>query len=353
MELNPFLESLLALGGTTLSDLHFKVGSPPLLRIQGTLESSGLNTLGPEDTSEIATALAGGKNLDGVNEFDAAYSIPGKARFRVNIFRQQGQLSIVMRVISSVIPTLESLNLPQVIQTIASEERGLVLVTGPTGSGKSTTLAAMIDYVNKREKLHIITVEDPIEYLHTDRMSSINQREVGHDTDGFTIALRAALRQDPDIILVGEMRDTETISIAIKAAETGHLVFSTLHTVDAAKTINRIVDSFPGEQQGQIRLQLAANLKAIISQRLLPKKDGGRIAALEIMRTTSTIQGYIEQPEKTALIRDAIMDGQSQYGMQIFDHHLKALYLAGEITLEVATAASSSPNDFQRSLVFH
>jgi twitching motility protein PilT len=227
-----------------------------------------------------------------------------------------------------------------------------VLVTGPTGSGKSTTLAAMIDFVNKREKLHIITIEDPIEYLHTDRMSSINQREVGHDTDGFTIALRAALRQDPDIILVGEMRDTETISIAIKAAETGHLVFSTLHTVDAAKTINRILDSFPAEQQQQVRLQLAANLRAIISQRLLPRKDGGRIATLEIMRTTSTIQGYIEEPSKTALIRDAIKDGKSQYGMQIFDQHLKYLYLAGEITLEVAVSASSSPNDFQRSLVF-
>ena len=352
MDFNSFLMSLVQLGQGKVSDLHFKVGSPPLLRVRGELEPARFNKLGPDDTKRIAQALIGGASLDGVHDLDAAYSIPGQARFRVNIFRQKGSYSIVLRVIALEIPTMEELGLPEVVKQIAMEERGLVLVTGPTGSGKSSTLAAMIRHVNETRKAHILTIEDPIEFIHQDKLCSVNQREIGGDTSDFGTGLRAALRQDPDIILVGEMRDVETMSIAIKAAETGHLVFSTLHTVDAAKTINRIVDAFPHEQQQQLRLQLAANLKAIVSQRLLPKTDGGRIVALEIMRTTATIRDCIENPEKTAGIRDAIGAGREQYGMQLFDQHLRDLYVGQQITMETALSAASSPSDFQRALAF-
>jgi len=351
MDFNSFLMSLVQLGQGKVSDLHFKVGSPPLLRIRGELEPAKFNKLGLDDTRKIASALLG-RDVETAKDLDLSYSIPGQARFRVNIFRQQAQYSIVMRVISLTIPTLEELGLPAVVADIAMEERGLVLVTGPTGSGKSSTLAAMIGHVNAHKKIHVITIEDPIEYIHADNRSSINQREVGHDTDTFSTALRAALRQDPDVILVGEMRDVETISIAVKAAETGHMVFSTLHTVDAAKTINRIIDTFPSEQQMQLRLQLAANLKAVVSQRLLPRIDGGRVVAVEIMRSTSTVQEYIANPEKTSGLRDIIAIGREQYGMQLFDQHLKELYQAGVISLETAVSAASSPSDFQRALAF-
>ena len=351
MDFNSFLMSLVQLGQGKVSDLHFKVGVPPLLRIRGQLEPAKFNRLTPDDTKKIASALVG-RDVEDDKDIDLSYAIPDKARFRVNVFRQQGQYSAVLRVISLTIPTLDELGLPAVVGEIALEERGLVLVTGPTGSGKSSTLAAMIDHVNLTKKVHIITIEDPIEYIHQDKQCSINQREIGHDTESFGSALRAALRQDPDIILVGEMRDVETIAIAIKAAETGHLVFSTLHTVDAAKTINRIIDTFPPEQQLQLRLQLSGNLKAVISQRLLPRIDGGRVAALEIMRGTSTVQEYIADPEKTSSLRDVIAIGRDQYGMQLFDQHLKDLVQGGVITMETALTAATSPGDFQRAMQF-
>ena len=355
MDFNSFLKSLLELGKGQVSDLHFKVGSPPLLRIRGVLEPARFNKLTAEDTKQIAGVLVKEemrKDLDSVRDYDTSYSIPGEGRFRVNIYRQRETFSIVLRVISAEIPTIDQLGLPEVLKTIALEERGLVLVTGVTGSGKSSTLAAMMNHVNQNKKGHIITVEDPIEFLHPDLNCEDNQREVGTDTDSFGTALRAALRQDPDIILVGEMRDVETISVAIKAAETGHLVFSTLHTVDAPKTVNRIIDTFPPEQQMQVRLQLSANLKAVISQRLLPTLDGGRVPAVEVMRWTTTVEDYIVNPEKTGMIKDVIRAGKDQYQMQTFDQHLMQLYEQKQISVETAIAAASSPADFQRALTF-
>jgi twitching motility protein PilT len=352
MDFNSFLTSLVSLGGDQVSDLHFKVGSPPLLRVRGVLEQARFNKLRSEDTKKIAQALVPNIDIDSVMGVDTSYTVPGQSRYRVNIFRQRGQISVVLRVIPPEIPTIEGLRLPKILETISMEPRGMVLVTGITGSGKSSTLAAMVNHINQKKRGHILTIEDPIEFIHPDVQCSVNQREVGSDTSGFADALREALREDPDVIMVGEMRDTETISIAIKAAETGHLVLSTLHTVDTPKTINRIVDSFPAEQQMQVRLQLSANLKAVISQRLLPTTDEKRIPAVEVMRTTSTIQEYIEVPEKTAQIKDAMTAGRSQYGMQVFDQHLRDLYEAGTITKEVAMAAATSPADFERALTF-
>jgi len=355
MDFNSFLKSLLALGKGQISDLHFKVGMPPLMRIRGELEQARFNRLSAEDTERIATALVREDmraEIGKLRDYDTSYTMEGAGRFRVNIYRQRESFSIVMRVITAEIPTIEDLRLPEILQQMAMEERGLVLVTGATGSGKSSTLAAMMNHINQTRKAHIITIEDPIEYVHPDVLCEVNQREIGVDTDSFAAALRAALRQDPDIILVGEMRDAETIAIAIKAAETGHLVFSTLHTVDAPKTINRIIDTFPANQQMQVRLQLAANLKGIVSQRLLTTLDGGRIPAVEIMRWTTTIEDYIVNPEKTSLIKDAISAGRDQYGMQTFDQHLMQLYEKKLISVETAVAAASSPADFQRALTF-
>jgi len=358
MDFNSFLLSLVglgpSLGGGPVSDLHFRVGLPPLLRVNGELLPARFNAMKPDDTEKIARGLVSqrGIDLDGRNEIDTAYAIPGRARFRVNVFREQGHHAVVLRVINDVIPTVEQLRLPPIVKEIALEHRGMVLVTGITGSGKSSTLAAMINHVNATRQAHVLTIEDPIEYVYVPQRCTVSQREVGCDTGSFADALRAALRQDPDVILVGEMRDPETISIAIKAAETGHLVFSTLHTVDASKTINRIVDSFPAEQQQQVRLQLAANLQAIISQRLLPARAGGRLPAVEVMRTTAMIRDCIEHPEKTAHIRDAIAQGRDQYGMQLFDQHLRDLYQQELIDLDTAMAAATSPADFQRALSF-
>jgi twitching motility protein PilT len=355
MDFNAFLKSLISLGGGKVSDLHFKVGSPPLLRVRGELEACRFNKLTPEDTRRIAMALVSEdmrKDIDHVRDHDRSYAIPGEGRFRVNIFRQRGSFSIVMRVIPAQVPTVDELRLPAVLKDVAMEERGLVLVTGVTGSGKSSTLAAMMNHVNQNRKAHVLTIEDPIEFLHQDISCSVNQREVGFDSDTFASALRAGLRQDPDIILVGEMRDVETISIAIKAAETGHLVFSTLHTVDAPKTINRIIDTFPAEQQKQLRIQLAANLRAVISQRLLSSSDGGRVPAVEVLRWTTTIEDYIMNPEKTAMMKDIIAQGRSQYGMQTFDQHLMELVQQQVITVETALSAATSPADFQRALTY-
>jgi len=347
---------LVSLVKENVSDLHFKAGSPPLVRMQGELVPANLRKLTPQDTETLAKSLLSQREWEAFqskSEYDTSYSVAGVSRFRVNVFRQRGSIAIVLRVIPYTVPSIEDLGLPEKVKELALEPRGLILVTGITGSGKSTTLAAMINHLNAIKKAHIITIEDPIEFLYEDRLCSINQREVGKDTENFSTALRAALRQDPDIILLGEMRDTETISIAIKAAETGHLVMSTLHTTDAASTINRIIDSFPPHQQLQIRLQLSANIKGIISQRLLPKKDGkGRVVAVELLISTKTIQAYIEEPEKTALIKDAIEAGRSQYGMQSFDQALTDLYNAGKISIETALSASDNPADFKRALLF-
>jgi twitching motility protein PilT len=339
------------------SDIHFKVGDPPLYRVHGTLAPLKYEKLKPGDTEAIARAIIRDQklldDLGALQEHDTSYSLPGVSRFRVNVFRQRGSLSIVCRVIPSNIPTIEELQLPPVIGTIAEEERGLVLVTGATGSGKSWTLAAIIQHINAKRRCHILTIEDPIEFLHAGNMASISQREIGIDTRGFGHALRSALRQDPDVILIGEMRDAETIDIALKAAETGHLVFSTVHTTDAAKTVGRLVSVFPAEEQQNVRYRIADNLKATISQRLLPKADGhGRAVAAEIMLVTSTVQELIREATRTAGLKDVIEKGRTSYHMQSFDQHLIDLVRARVITMDTATANASNPADFQRALHF-
>jgi twitching motility protein PilT len=281
-------------------------------------------------------------------EVDLAYSVAGLGRFRCNVFQQRGTVGLVLRVIPTKVRTIDELGLPPVLKRIASEERGLVLVTGTTGSGKSTTLAAMIDYINTTRAAHIMTVEDPIEYLHRDHHSLVNQREVAVDTKSFASSLRSALRQDPDVILVGEMRDFETVETALLAAETGHLVFSTLHTLDATETVNRIITVFPPHQQRQIRIQLASVLKAAISQRLLPRADGlGRAAAVEVMVATPFIRDCIVDKDKTAMMNGAIAAGTSQYGMQTFDQSIFNLYQQGYVTLDEALRWASNVDEFK------
>jgi twitching motility protein PilT len=282
------------------------------------------------------------------HEVDLAYSVAGLGRFRCNAFQQRGTIGMVFRVIPRIITSIEELALPPVLKKIATEERGLVLVTGATGSGKTTTLAAMIDEINATRTAHIMTIEDPIEYLHRDKRSVINQREIGVDTTSFSMALRSALRQDPDVILVGEMRDFETIQTALVAAETGHLVFSTLHTLDATETINRIISVFPPHQQKQIRLQLASVLRAVVSQRLMPKPRGeGRVPAVEVLTSTAFIRDCIADREKTNLIHGAIAQGTSQYGMQTFDQSIFRLYEQGLVELEEALRWASNVDDFK------
>jgi twitching motility protein PilT len=287
-------------------------------------------------------------HFEEVHEVDLAYGVPGLGRFRVNVFRQRGSVSMVFRVIPFKVQNLDELQLPGVLKKIGEEQRGLVLVTGATGSGKSTTLAAMIDYINSSRTSHIVTIEDPIEYLHRDKRSIVNQREVGFDTEGFDVALKSALRQDPDVILVGEMRDYETIETALTAAETGHLVLSTLHTIDAPETINRIVSVFPPYQQRQIRIQLASVLKGVVSQRLVPRADGkGRVPAVEVLVSTARTRELMEDKDKTRLLRDAIQQGFVSYGMQTFDQSLMALLKKKLITFDEALRQSSNPDDFK------
>jgi twitching motility protein PilT len=304
-----------------------------------------------EDTIAMAFSMMSSRQKERFKQFletDIAYSVPGLGRFRVNIFQQRGSVGMVLRLIPSRILNFKELQLPRVLEKICEEQRGLVLVTGTTGSGKSTTLAAMIDHINTRRIEHVMTIEDPIEYLHRDKKSIINQREIDVDTKNFTHALRSALRQDPDVILVGEMRDYETIETALLAAETGHLVLSTLHTLDATETVNRVISVFPPHQQKQIRIQLAAVLKSIVSQRLMPRADGlGRVPAVEILISTSYIKDCIENKEKTKLIRDAISQGTSQYGMQTFDQSLYLLYKNGLITLDEALRRATNPDEFK------
>ncbi len=348
MDINELLKSA---HGKGASDVHLKVGSYPILRIDGDLSPmSTEKRLTQEDTLKMAFAVmspAQREIFKKRNDIDLAYSVPGLGRFRCNIFIQRGTIGLVFRVISMRIPTIEELFLPEIIKKISLEPRGLILVTGTTGSGKSTTLAAMIDNINTSKTEHIMTIEDPIEYLHRDKSSIVNQREIGNDTESFSKALRAALRQDPDVILVGEMRDFETIQTALTAAETGHLVLSTLHTIDAMETINRVISVFPPYQHKQVRMQLASVIRSIISMRLVPRADGkGRVPAVEIMIATATIKDCILDPDKTKSIADVIAQGAIHYGMQTFDQSLFNLFKSGYITYDEALRRATNPDDF-------
>jgi twitching motility protein PilT len=333
------------------SDLHIKVGVPPVLRIDGRLTPVETEKrLTQEDSVAIAASImnAGQKaRFNEKNELDMAYAVPGLGRFRVNVFKQRGSVGMVFRMVPSKILNFDELMMPPVLAKIAQEQRGLILVTGTTGSGKSTTLAALIDYINTARTANIVTIEDPIEFLHRDKKSIVNQREIGADTFSVSDALRSALRQDPDVILVGEMRDFETISTALTAAETGHLVLSTLHTVDAAETVHRIITVFPPYQQKQVRMQLASVVKGIISQRLVARADGkGRVPAVEVMLGTLSVREAIIDDQKTRQIPAIIAGGQLHYGMQTFDQSLLGLYKKGLITYEEALTTASNPDDF-------
>jgi twitching motility protein PilT len=341
----PYLRALSDLKG---SDLHIKVGSPPRLRIDGRLRKLQGPALTAEQTQAIADEVMRPDLRDTFrqrNEADFAYSLPGVGRFRVNAFRSRGSAGLVFRRVSVGAVPLAELSVPEVISQLALEPRGLVLVTGPTGSGKTTTLAGMVDHINNQRECHIVTIEDPIEVLHRDNLSMINQREVRLDTEDFSVALRAAMRQDPDVILVGEMRDVETVKAALSASETGHFVMSTLHTTNAQETVARIIDFFPPHEQKQVRLALAGALKGIICQRLVPRSDGqGRCVAMEVAVNTGRIAEAITDPDKTSSLQDIINEG-SYYGMQTFDQHLTSLIRDGVVTLEDAMSAASNPHD--------
>ncbi len=348
MELNEILQIALR-GGA--SDIHLKAGLPPMFRVDGSLVPlKDGRRLPPEEVARMAFGIMNElqkEKFKSTNEVDLAYGVPGLGRFRVNVFQQRGTIGAVLRVIPFKVMTIRELLLPPVIEQIALEERGLILVTGTTGSGKSTSLAAMIDHINSTETNHIMTVEDPIEFLIRDKRSIINQREVGVDTMSFSQALKSALRQDPDVILVGEMRDLETIETALTAAETGHLVLSTLHTLDATETINRIISVFPPYQQKQVRLQLSSVLKAVVSQRLVSRADGkGRVAAVEVMKATSRVRELIEDKDRTKEIHDAIAQGHLSYGMQTFDQSLMSLVKQNLVTFEEAKRQATNPDDF-------
>ncbi len=334
------------------SDLHLKAGSFPHIRINGELVAlTEFGKLSKEDTLLMAFSIMNNRQKMAFKEnfeLDLAYGVKGLGRFRVNVFQQRGTVAIVFRVIPAVIRTFEELHLPEVLKRISMIPRGLILVTGTTGSGKSTTLATMIDYINENKTVNIITIEDPIEFLHRDKRSIISQREVNVDTKSFAYALRSALREDPDVILVGEMRDAETIETALHAAETGHVVFSTLHTLDATETINRIIAVFPPHHQNNIRLQLATLLKAVISMRLVKRSDGkGRVPAVEVLIVTEFVRNCIIDPTKTKYIKSAIAAGTSQYGMQTFDQSIYQFYKKGFISYEDALTYASNPDEFK------
>ncbi|MBI4684823.1 MAG: PilT/PilU family type 4a pilus ATPase [Nitrospirae bacterium] len=348
MELNELLKAAIE---QEASDLHLKVGSPPILRIYGELvPMTSEKKLAQEDTLKISFSVMNPNQREVFkkrNDIDLAYSVSGLGRFRCNIFMQRGAIGMVFRSIPFKIASFEELNLPDVVRKIALEQRGLILVTGTTGCGKTTTLASMIDYINAARTSNIITIEDPIEFLHRDKRSIVNQREIGVDTESFARALRAALRQDPDVILVGEMRDFETIQTCLTAAETGHLVLSTLHTIDATETVNRIIAVFPPYQHKQVRMQLSSILKGIISMRLMPRSDNrGRVPAVEVLIATSTIRDCIIDPDKTKLIPDMVAQGAVHYNMQTFDQSLLNLYKSGLITYEEALRGATNPDDF-------
>lgn len=334
------------------SDLHIKAGDVFRARIDGKLVALTKQRLTPDQTRAIAAHLITNSedraHIDRLRDYDCSWGMPGVGRFRVNILRQRSSFMIVMRVIPFDVPTFESLKLPPILTTIASAERGLILVTGVTGSGKSSTMAAIVHHVNQNQHKHIVTLENPIEFLHRDITCSVTQREIGVDTDDFRAGLRAALRQDPDVILIGEMRDVETIDTALKAAETGHLVISTLHTPDAVSTVNRVVSMFPPEEQEIARLRLGDALQAVISQRLLPRADGhGRIAALEILICTGTVRDLIRDPNRTPELTGYMREARDQYGMQTFDQHLMDLVAEGVLAYEAALAAATNPADVE------
>jgi twitching motility protein PilT len=336
------------------SDLHLKVGAPPTARVHGKLAAiEGKETIKPKEPEQMLREMLLTSQPDKLaeferdNEVDFAFALPGLSRFRVNGFRQRGSVSIAIRIVPFNIRSVDELGLPAVVTALAEEERGLILLTGTTGSGKSTTLAAMIDHINRTRSRHIVTIEDPIEYLHPDINSIINQREVGMDTESFALAMRRVLRQDPDVILVGEMRDEETVRTALSAGETGHLVLSTVHTLDAAESVNRIIDFFPLHEQSQARAMLAGTLKGVVSQRLVPTADGNsRVAAVEVLRVTGRARDMIQDPEQTPRLREVIFEG-AYYGMQTFDQALLGHYKAGRISLDAALRIASSPHDFK------
>jgi twitching motility protein PilT len=337
------------------SDIHFKASSAPAIRVNGELRPVRLPALAAQDTLRIAehilTGARWGGDMNQLREVDTSYAVEGVGRFRASVFRQLGNVAVILRAIPFHVPTLEQLQLPPVVPKICAEDRGLVLVTGVTGSGKTSTLAAMVNHINQTTRKHILTIEDPIEYVHADIHARITQREIGADTTSFSSALRSALRQDPDVILVGEMRDLETIDIALKAAETGHLVLSTAHTQDAARTIGRIIGAYPSEAESTIRGRLAETLKATIAQRLLPRADGrGRALAAEVLVNTITVQELIRNPARTGEITDFLVKGADIYGTQSFDQHLARLAKGGTITFEVAKEAATNASDFERAM---
>ncbi len=331
------------------SDVHLKVGSPPVMRIDGELHPTSLPVLMPNDTEEYAQQIftqRAAAEFRELSEADFAYGKPDLGRFRVNVFRQRGSVSLVLRRVLPSTQTFGELGLPAVLEKLSHEARGLILVTGPTGSGKTTTLASIIDFMNTARRLNIITIEDPIEVLHRDKLSIIAQREVGMDTKNFNEALRRALRQDPDVILIGEMRDAETVKAALQAAETGHLVLSTLHTIDATETINRIIDFFPPHQQQQIRILLASTLKGVVSQRLLERTDGGRVPAIEVLTMNGRVYDRIVDPTETHSLVEVIRESEF-YGMQTFDQSILDRFKNGEISFQVAMQNASNPHDFR------
>lgn len=357
VELNRILEFMLSFK-ENISDLNFSVGRAPQVEVSGQLVAvpiKGMERMSPYQTEMMALAMMGQdreviKKLINSGSTDLSYSIPGVTRFRVNIFTQRGTFAIVMRVIPSGVPSIKDMGLPDALYDVAKEKNGIVLLTGPTGSGKSTTLAAIINEINEKQAYHIVTIEDPIEYLHPHKVSTINQRELGSDTTTFALALRAALRQAPKVILVGEMRDLETTEIALEAAETGHLVLSTLHTIDASKTIDRIIGIFPKDEEQQIRTRFSQTFKYVISQRLIPKKGGGRVAAIEILKSTMRTREYIVKGESEGRsLVDAMNDGYLE-GMQTFDRELEKMVRKGVLDEQTAIAYSTNPNNFALQL---
>jgi twitching motility protein PilT len=341
---------------TQSSDIHITTGQPPALRTSGELQEMDAPPFSAEEMNALCLFMISDPKVKAqyaeLSDIDGSFEVRGLGRFRFNIYKSVHGRSLVLRVINSEVPTVEKLNLPKVLLKIAEANRGLVLVTGATGSGKTSTLAAMIDHLNSHHKLHILTIEDPVEFLHPKKASRVSQREVGKDTSTFAVALKSALRQDPDVILVGEMRDFETLDIALKAAETGHLVFSTVHTSDAMKTIGRLISLFPPSEQQSARVRLSDNLHAIISQRLVPTSSGGKVVAQEILINNAGIADCILNEKKTFEIPGFIEKGREVSGMQTFDQHLAELVQNQVITVETALSYASNPNDFQRNLAF-